>query len=424
MAKKKKTETEESVFDFSKMILSSIKSAGIHYDYMEQRREDFLSTGSLALDLIIGGGIIPGSRFTMQGKEKGGKSALTYSIFSAAVGDGTYTLFYDYEGTTDPNRLKKQRYPVDIIKQDSSKYCYTKDLTVGEQAFDTVHDILTKVPRTKQGKAPILFITDSLTTMLPTAMLNGTNQMNREAAMFSQKFKSVKSSLAAKRCIWVDTNQIRQKPGVAYGNPEYSPGGEAIKHYADYRVNISPIAPPSTVKQKEGRMEIEKSITGGVDRYTYSKFLVDKSKSCISYRQCLLRIWGSNDGKSLGIIDPFYDVYEFLNLSNQISIESVRGKGRVVTLTFKGIEKFKTDLLYGSFISEGNFLTLRWLDFKAFVLKNLDVIIDCLKDSIIDGSAITLFEANDAPGEGGDDDEEDEEVSTEILEEEEEEYDA
>lgn len=392
MAKKQNDKVVDTSINYEKLVKEAMQTT---VRYEEESLADTLSTGSLAIDLILGGGIRPGTRMELDGKERSGKSNLLYSIFSSACADGIYSLFYDYEGTTEPYRLLNQRYPVDILSKDTSKYKYTKDLEYGEEAFDKAHGIMKQLPSKGTGKAPMLYMVDSLPAMVPRAVVEGeTNQLNRKAAMFAEKLPLIKGTLARKRCIWVDTNHVRFKP-VAFGNPEYSPGGEAVKHLSDYRLKTAAAQPPKHVKNKEGILELEKNLTGGIDRYAYTTIKVDKTKSYVCENKCLLRILISTNGEPRGVYDFFYDVYEFLRLTNQVTTETVRGKGRMLTFYFDGIEHFNSDMLYQKHFDTNGWLTLGWLDTKAFVLKNYDYIYGCLRETLKTGKAQNLYESRD-----------------------------
>ena len=232
---------------------------------------------------------------------------------------------------------------------------------------------------------------DSLAAMLPNALVTKPEdaRLNLHAFMLSLGFRMVKGSLAAKRCLWIDTNQIRYKP-TQYGNPEYETGGEASKFYSDIRIKATQVKREGFDKEVE-----EPSIDGGVDHYTFSKIETIKNKMYAPFKKCYIRMWISHGSQQMGIIDPFWDVIEYLDITGQLRMQKKVGVGKVITTSFPGIDYLFNK--YKKLKKEGEALVIKYSTFKKLVFKELPFFQKTFTAQIVSGEAHQLYSLVDAP---------------------------
>lgn len=237
--------------------------------------EDAVSTGSLVADLITGGGWPAGRWVALFGPEASCKSTLLYHTIGDSIRQDINAEFFDFEGSTDPSYLKKI-LNVDLnnvfgLRKDVGTWeitpqCRYHQPDLGEPYFRYMHRILKILPDKVQnngqwyyvydkkpkeahdvklykntgrfwvpaqdGSLQIIWFIDSLPAMLTEKQdeKDESKEIGLQARMFSKNIPLIKSRLARKRCSVVAVNQIRLKP-MAFGNPEYEPGGEAPKFY-------------------------------------------------------------------------------------------------------------------------------------------------------------------------------------------------
>jgi hypothetical protein len=199
----------------------------------------------------------------------------------------------------------------------------------GEQFFRLMRRVGLKLEDRSEGIVQGLFFSDSVPAMLPESREadDEKNPMALNARMFSESFPLVKSLIAKKRITAVLTNQIRVKPGVSFGNPEYEPGGQAVQFYADQRLRVDsrsiPTHAPGGLK---GPIAEEPCWDGnGIDRYRYGFARCTKNKVFSPFRETWFRIWFEEGGQPGRGIDPVFDVYQYLVETGQV--EKVK-KGR------------------------------------------------------------------------------------------------
>jgi len=291
--------------------------------------KDAVSTGILALDLILGGGWSPGRRCNIFGREQGGKSTLLYLAVKSCIDAGIHTVFFDFEGATDADRVQRMGVKVDWARELESKepvyFRYYDNMKHGEQMFRLAKRVMDQLPERADGPVQVAFFLDSLPTVPPEEQVEkddiGTNAMR--ARLFSEQLPLIKSRVSAKRCIWIDTNQLKTNPRQAYGNPEYEMCGDAVKTISDIRVKAKKTIPPAGRGRPEKKtyIEEEKCWDGfGMDKYTFSEMYVTKNKSFSPFRGCIVRIWFEEAGGPGRGVDPVYDVFEYLKLTGQIEL--------------------------------------------------------------------------------------------------------
>jgi recombination protein RecA len=188
---------------------------------------DVIPTGSLSLDLALGVGGIPRGRVVeIFGPEASGKTTLALHLISEAQKIGGVSAFVDAEHALDVNYARNLGVKVNdlLISQPDT----------GEQALE-IADVLVK------SGAVDVAVVDSVAALVPRAELDGEmgdSHMALQARLMSQAMRKLTSSISRSRTIVVFINQIRQKIGVMFGNPETTTGGTALKYYATLRLDI------------------------------------------------------------------------------------------------------------------------------------------------------------------------------------------
>lgn len=195
------------------------------------------STGSLSLDIALGVGGVPRGRvIEIFGPESSGKTTLTLHIVAEAQKKGGTCAFVDAEHALDPIYAKKLGVNIDdlLISQPDT----------GEQALE-ISDTLVR-----SGAIDVVVI-DSVAALVPKAELDGEmgdSHMGLQARLMSQALRKLTGSISRTNCTVIFINQIRQKIGVMFGNPETTTGGNALKFYASVRLDIRRIG---SIKDKE-----------------------------------------------------------------------------------------------------------------------------------------------------------------------------
>jgi RecA/RadA recombinase len=206
-----------------------------------------LSTGSLMLDLSLGGGFQRGRIVDIFGAEGTGKSTMIQSIVASAQAQGIPVVHFDPETSADPVYMRAQginlRHTVRLNNKSVPGYFYTQTST-GEEIYRFMLYSMNRMPEfpaDQSGPPAMVFLTDSLAAMIPEAVDADTGKYRPglAALMNSQFMPQVHSRLASTGCLWIFTNQIRFKIGVVYGDPSVEPGGQAPKYYPDYKLKIS-----------------------------------------------------------------------------------------------------------------------------------------------------------------------------------------
>jgi len=185
------------------------------------------STGSLGLDLALGVGGIPRGRvIEIFGPESSGKTTLTLHIIAEAQKLGGQAAFIDAEHALDPVYARKLGVDVDnlLVSQPDN----------GEQALEIAETLI------RSGGVDVVVV-DSVAALVPKAELEGEMgepQMGLQARLMSQALRKLTAIVSKSRTCLIFINQIREKIGVMFGNPETTTGGRALKFYASMRVDI------------------------------------------------------------------------------------------------------------------------------------------------------------------------------------------
>jgi recombination protein RecA len=255
-----------------------------------------IPTGILPLDIAIGVGGIPRGRvIEIFGPESGGKTTLSLCIIAQAQKQGGIAAFIDAEHALDPDYAKKLGVDIDnlLISQPDS----------GEQALEIAEKLV-------RSGAIDLIVVDSVAALVPKAEIEGEmgdSHMGLQARLMSQALRKLTSTISKSRTSIIFINQIRQKIGVMWGNPETTPGGLALKFYSSVRLDIRKIAQvkkgeevvANTVRVKVVKNKVappfkqaEFDITfgEGIDRLGYlidmgvNEKIIEKSGAFFSYK--------------------------------------------------------------------------------------------------------------------------------------------
>lgn len=192
---------------------------------------DVVSTGSLGLDIALGIGGLPKGRIVeIYGPESSGKTTLALHVVAEAQKAGGTCAFVDAEHALDPGYAKKLGVNLDelLIAQPDT----------GEQALEIADTLV------RSGAIDVLVI-DSVAALVPKAELEGDmgdSHMGLQARLMSQALRKLTGSISKTNCMVIFINQIRQKIGVMFGNPETTTGGNALKFYASVRLDIRRIS--------------------------------------------------------------------------------------------------------------------------------------------------------------------------------------
>jgi recombination protein RecA len=198
-----------------------------------------ISTGALSLDVALGVGGVPRGRITeIYGPDASGKTTLTLHIIANAQRKGGVAAFIDAEHALDPQYAKKIGVNIDdlLISQPSS----------GEEALTIAETLI-------HSNTMDVIVIDSVAALVPRSELEGEMgdpQMGMQARLMSQALRKLASGIAGSKTACLFTNQLRQKIGVVFGNPETTPGGRALKFYASLRLDIRRL---SIIKDSTGK---------------------------------------------------------------------------------------------------------------------------------------------------------------------------
>ncbi len=191
------------------------------------RRIEVIPTGSLGLDLALGVGGVPRGRVVeIFGPESSGKTTVMLHIIANAQRAGGLAAFIDAEHALDPNYAR--RLGVNL-----------NDLLVSQP--DSGEEALSICETLARSNALDVIVIDSVAALVPKAELEGEMgmaTMGMQARLMSQALRKLTAILAKARTTCLFTNQIREKVGVMFGNPETTPGGKALKFYASIRIDI------------------------------------------------------------------------------------------------------------------------------------------------------------------------------------------
>lgn len=188
---------------------------------------EVIPTGALALDIALGiGGVPRGRVIEIYGPESGGKTTVSLHIIAEAQKLGGTAAFIDAEHALDPTYARNLGVDIDnlLVSQPDT----------GEQALEIAEALV------RSGAVDVLVV-DSVAALVPRAEIEGEmgdSHVGLQARLMSQALRKLTGAISKSRTIAIFINQIREKVGVMFGNPEVTPGGRALKFYASVRLEV------------------------------------------------------------------------------------------------------------------------------------------------------------------------------------------
>ncbi|HOK79272.1 MAG TPA: recombinase RecA [bacterium] len=201
---------------------------------------DVIPTGAISLDIALGVGGIPRGRITeIFGQESSGKTTLALQVIAEAQKNGGQAAFIDAEHALNPNYAQKLGVNLDelLISQPDT----------GEQALEIAESLI-------RSNAIDVVVIDSVAALVPRAELEGEmgdSVMGLQARLMSQALRKLTGYISKSQTAAIFINQVREKIGVFFGNPETTPGGRALKFYSSVRLEVRRI---ENLKTSQGEM--------------------------------------------------------------------------------------------------------------------------------------------------------------------------
>jgi len=186
-----------------------------------------IPTGALSLDIALGIGGLPKGRIVeIYGPESSGKTTLCQHVVAQSQKRGGVAAFVDVEHALDPSYAEKCGVKIEDL--------YVSQPDTGEQALEITEALV-------RSQAVDVVIVDSVAALVPRAEIEGEmgdSHMGLQARLMSQALRKLSGVVKQSNCILIFTNQLRQKIGVMFGNPETTTGGMALRFYASVRLDI------------------------------------------------------------------------------------------------------------------------------------------------------------------------------------------
>ena len=190
-------------------------------------RVEAIPTGALSLDLALGVGGLPRGRVTeIYGPESSGKTTICLHVIAEAQRLGGTCAFVDVEHALDPDYAGRIGVAIDDL--------YVSQPDTGEQALEIAEALV------RSGAIDVVVV-DSVAALVPRAEIEGEmgdSHMGLQARLMSQALRKLSGAIAQSNTVMIFTNQLRQKIGVMFGNPETTTGGMALKFYASVRLDV------------------------------------------------------------------------------------------------------------------------------------------------------------------------------------------
>jgi recombination protein RecA len=202
------------------------KGAIVRLGDATRMKVETISTGALTLDIALGGGLPKGRVIEIYGPESSGKTTLALHAIAEVQKSGGIAAFVDAEHALDPTYAS-------VLGVDIENLLVSQPDT-GEMALEIVDQLVRSV-------AVDIVVVDSVAALVPRAEIEGDmgdSHMGLQARLMSQALRKITGNIGKSGCTVIFLNQLRQKIGVTYGNPETTTGGNALKFYASVRLDI------------------------------------------------------------------------------------------------------------------------------------------------------------------------------------------
>ncbi len=203
------------------------KGAVMRLGQQQNLNIEHISTGSLSLDIALGiGGLPRGRIIEIYGPESSGKTTLSLHCIAQGQKNGGNVAFIDVEHALDPIYAAALGVDVDslLVAQPDS----------GENALEITEALV------RSGAIDVIVV-DSVAALVPRAEIEGEmgdSHVGIQARLMSQALRKLTGSISKSNCVAIFINQLREKVGISYGNPEVTPGGRALKFYSSVRIDI------------------------------------------------------------------------------------------------------------------------------------------------------------------------------------------
>ena len=188
---------------------------------------DTISTGSLGLDMALGIGGVPRGRIVeIYGPESSGKTTVALHVVAEAQKAGGEAAFIDVEHALDPIYAKALGVDIDSL--------LVSQPDTGEQALEIMEALV------RSGALDVIVL-DSVAAMVTKAEIDGEmgdSHVGLQARLMSQAMRKLTAVVSRSNCVAIFINQVREKVGISYGNPEVTPGGRALKFYSSVRIEV------------------------------------------------------------------------------------------------------------------------------------------------------------------------------------------
>ena len=289
-----------------------------------------ISTGALSLDIALGAGGLPRGRITeIYGPESSGKTTVALHVIAEAQRNGGEAAFIDAEHALDPIYAQKLGVDIDrlIVSQPDT----------GEQALEIAEALA------RSGAIDVIVV-DSVAALVPKAEIAGImgdSHVGLHARLMSQALRKLTSIINKSNTVAIFINQLREKVGVMYGNPEVTTGGRALKFYSSVRIDIR-------------RIEAIKDGSAVVGNRTRAK--VVKNKVAPPFKEAEFDImFGEGISREGSIIDIAADMDVIQKGGSWYSYEGERiGQGRDKVKEFLKEHPNLTDEIYGKIMDKVN----------------------------------------------------------------------